>query len=94
MRELALLLPTADEVLRLSTRQLGGYLLEAFNADAVDIKQHPKNIRNVIVDRWYRGSQADHVVAHVIGALDLLMTGTATSTVASPPGVARQCISG
>jgi hypothetical protein len=71
--ELTKLLPTAADVLNLSPRELGGFLLEAHNADSVNPKNHPKNIRNAIVERWYPGSQSGAVVAAIVRALDLLM---------------------
>jgi hypothetical protein len=70
MRSLITALPSVQDLLALSPRKLGGYILQLMNADG-SRRDHPKNIRNHVTD-VYAGPSEEKAAANVLAALDLL----------------------
>jgi len=71
VKSLAALLPTAADVLKLSPRELAGYLLESINADPAVTRYHPKNVCTAIGNE-YDGILRTSVVQAVDEALRLM----------------------
>jgi hypothetical protein len=70
VRSLITVFPSAQDLLSLTPRKLGGYILHLMNVDG-SRRDHPKNIRNHVMDA-YAGPLAERAAANVLAAIDFL----------------------